>query len=48
MLCNANPRNKREKHKNQGTRNNGHKGKVMKHKDHENKTDQGHKITPIT
>ena len=48
MLCNANPRNKRKIHKNQGSKNNGHKGKVMKHKDHENKTDQGHKITPIT
>ena len=39
---------KRKKHKNQGTKNNGHKGKVMKHKDQENKTDQGHRITPIT
>ena len=39
---------KKKKHKNQGTKNNGHKGKVMKHKDQENKTDQGHRITPIT
>ena len=30
---------KKKKHKNQGTKNNGHKGKVMKHKDQENKTD---------
>ena len=35
MLCNANPRNKKEKHKNQRTKSNGHKGKTMKHKDHE-------------
>ena len=48
MYCNATLRDRREKHKNQGTRNNGHKGKVMKHKDHENKTDHGHRITPIT
>ena len=38
----------KKKHKNQGTKNNGHKGKAMKYKDQENKTDQGHKITPIT
>ena len=37
-----------KKHKNQGTKNNGHQGKAMKHKDQENKTDQGHRITPIT
>ena len=30
---------KKKKHKNQGTKNNGHKGKAMKHKDQENKTD---------
>ena len=29
---------KEKKHKNQGTKNNGHKGKVMKHKDHVRKT----------
>ena len=46
--CNATPRDRREKHKNQGTKNNGHKGKAMKHKDQENKTDQRHRITPIT
>ena len=39
---------KKKKYKNQGKKNNGHKGKVMKHKDQENKTVQGHKITPIT
>ena len=39
---------KKEKHKNQRTKNNGHKGKAMKHKDQENKTNQGHRITPIT
>ena len=27
MQCNANPRDKKEKHKNQRTKNNGHKGK---------------------
>ena len=32
------PRDRREKHKNQGTKNNGHKGKAMKHKDHVRKT----------
>ena len=31
---NASPRDKREKHKNQEPKNNGHKGKAMKHKDH--------------
>ena len=38
--CNAMqlPRDKREKHKNQGIKNNGHKGKAMKHKDHVKKT----------
>ena len=29
---------KEKKHKNQGTKNNGHKGKTMKHKDHVKKT----------
>ena len=39
MQCNATPRDKRKKkHKNQGTKNNGHKGKAMKHKDHVRKT----------
>ena len=38
MKCNATPRDRREKHKNQGTKNNGHKGKVIKHKDHVRKT----------
>ena len=28
----------KERHKNQRTKNNGHKGKVMKHKDHARKT----------
>ena len=28
----------KKKHKNQGTRNNGHKGKAMKYKDHVKKT----------
>ena len=28
----------KKKHKNQGTKNNGHKGKAMKHKDHVRKT----------
>ena len=37
-----------KKHKNQITKNNGHKGKTMKHKDQDNKTVQRHKITPIT
>ena len=36
------------KTQNQRTKNNGHKGKTMKHKDQEGKTDQGHRITPIT
>ena len=34
--------------KTQKLKNNGHKGKAMKHKDQENKTVQGHKITQIT
>ena len=38
MKCNATPRDKREKHKNQRTKNNGHKGKAMKHKDQVRKT----------
>ena len=38
MKCNATPRDRREKHKNKGTKNNGHKGKVMKLKDHVRKT----------
>ena len=46
--CNATPRDKREKHKNQEIKNNSHRGKAMKHTDHENKIDQGHRITPIT
>ena len=29
---------KKRKHKNQETKNNGHKGKTMKHKDHVRKT----------
>ena len=28
----------KERHKNQRTKNNGHKGKVMKYKDHDRKT----------
>ena len=39
---------KKEKHKNQESKNNGHKRKAMKHKDQENKTVQGHRIIPIT
>ena len=35
MKCNATPRDKREKHKNQRTENNSHKGKAIKHKDQE-------------
>ena len=38
----------KKKKKTQKPKNNGYKGKAMKHKDHENKTVQGHKITPIT
>ena len=38
MQCNATPRDRREKHTNQGTKNNGHQGKAMKHKDHVRKT----------
>ena len=38
MQCNATLRDNREKHKNQETKNNGHKGKAMKHKDHVRKT----------
>ena len=38
MQCNATPRNKKEKHKNQRTKNDGHGGKAMKHKDHVKKT----------
>ena len=37
MKCNATPRDKRKK-KTQKPKNNGHKGKVMKHKDHVRKT----------
>ena len=37
---------KEKKHKNQRTMVT--KDKAMKHKDQENKTDQGHRITPIT
>ena len=53
-ICNAmqlletKKKKKTKKQKNQGTKNNGHKGKTMKHKDKEGKTDQGHRITPIT
>ena len=36
------------KEKTQKPKNNGHKGKAMKHKDQENRTVQGHRITPIT
>ena len=36
------------KEKTQKPKNNGHKGKTMKHKDQDNKTVQRHKITPIT
>ena len=45
MLCNANPRNKKKK---KNPRTMVTKRKVMKHKDQENKTVQGHRITPIT
>ena len=38
MKCNATPRDRREKHKNQGSKKNGYKEKVMKHKDHVRKT----------
>ena len=38
MKCNATPRDRKEKHKNQGTKNNGYKGKAMKHKDRVRKT----------
>ena len=38
MQCNATPRDKRKKQKNQRTKNNGHQGKTMKHKDHVRKT----------
>ena len=38
MLCNANPRDKKKKKKTQKPKNNGHKGKAMKHKDHVRKT----------
>ena len=34
--------------KTQKLKDNGHKGKAMKHKDHENKIVQGHRITSIT
>ena len=36
------------KRKTQKTKNNGHRGKAMKHEDQENKTVQGHRITQIT
>ena len=39
---------RQKKKKTQKPKNNGHKGKVMKHKDQENRTVQGHRITPIT
>ena len=38
MQCNATPRDKKEKHKNQRTKNDGHEGKAIKHKDHVKKT----------
>ena len=41
-------KSQRQKRKTQKLKNNGHTGKAMKHKDHENKTIQGHRITPIT
>ena len=41
-------KSQRQKEKHIKPKNNGHKGKAMKHKDHENRTDQGHRITPIT
>ena len=46
--CNAMQILETKKGKTQKPKNNGHKGKEMKHKDHENKTVQGHRITPIT
>ena len=46
MKYNANPRDKKEKHKNQRTMVT--KEKAMKHKDQEIRTVQGHRITPIT
>ena len=38
----------KKKKKTQKLKNNGHKGKAMKYKDHENKTVQGHRIILIT
>ena len=39
---------RQKKKKTQKPKNNGDKGKAMKHKDQENRTVQGHRITPIT
>ena len=41
-------KSQRQKRKTQKPKNNGHKGKAVKHKDQDNKTVQGHRITPIT
>ena len=41
-------KSQRQERKTQKPKNNGHKGKAVKHKDQDNKTVQGHRITPIT
>ena len=46
--CNAMQILETKEKKTQKLKNIGHKGKAMKHKDQENKTVQGHKITQIT
>ena len=46
--CNAMQILEKKKEKTQKPKNNGHKGKAVKHKDQDNKIVQGHRITPIT
>ena len=46
--CNAMQILETKKEKTQKPENNDHEGKAMKHKDHDNKTVQGHRITLIT
>ena len=46
--CNAMQIIETKEKKKQKPKNNGDKGKAMKHKDQENRTVQGHRITPIT
>ena len=48
MQCNATPRDKKGKTQEPRIKEQWSQRKAMKHKDQENKTVQGHRITPIT